>query len=130
MQLILRHNASHFTDLHFLKYFSTSIAFHFISNSHFGLMQVPFFIEAKYILTSVAAIYIVSTLINKAILQILADTTEKNTKKSKRKSQNFFSFCFMGTCWIYIFIKNRITIGRYHNSCNIIFHPKTPFVSR
>ena len=124
-------NASHFTDLHFLKYFSTSIAFHFISNSHFGLMQVPFFIDAKYILTSVAAVYIVSTLINKAILQILVDTTEKNVKKSKRKVQEIFLIATSGALAGSVFsLKNRITIGRDPNSCNIIFPPKTPFVSR
>ena len=119
---------SHFTDLHFLKYFSASIAFHFISNSHFGLMQVPFFIDAKYILTSVAAVFIVSTLINKAILQIFAETT---VEKSKRKAQEIFLVSTSGALAGCVFsLKNRITIGRDPNSCNIIFPPKTPFVSR
>lgn len=119
---------SHFIDSRFLKYFATSISFHFVSNFNFGLMRVPFFIDSKYILMSIAAVYVISTLMNKAIIQILNDTNVQPRKLEKRE---VFLVSTTGALAGAVFpLKSQITIGRDPTSCNVIFPPKTPFVSR
>lgn len=128
----------HFTDPRFLVCLAVTMALHCVWNSEISLLPLPLFADLKYVILCVAAVYAAFSLIKKAIAQVLAasggDQSQQSPQflnaRNRAKTElalTAVSGPLAGTTFP---LRKRVTIGRDPNSCNLIFPPNTPGVSR
>jgi len=121
-----------FKNLEFLKYFAAAFALHFIWNSDFSILYIPFFLDLKYLMLIIAAWLILLTIIKKGIQQILYITNSTSAVKIAIPSVNMELYGISG---IYAgqsipLLGGKIVFGRDTIACNLIFPSNTAGISR
>lgn len=125
---------SHFVDPNFLPYLAIPMSLHFINNHDVEIgIEVPFFGDLKRLLICGVALYTVSILINKAIVQILTDAIDdppsppQPTPITKTIRIKALSGSLKGQEWI-LQKGQELTVGRFE--CNIKIPKNETLVSR
>lgn len=133
----------HFGDKRFLIYLAASIALHFTWNSDFGIMEIPVFVDVKYLILCGLAIFSVFTLMKRAITQVLnavdlgrfqhiLHPQEQNTSaKAEARLKQAVLVAQTGPLAGARFpFQKTIVIGRDPSVCNVILPNETAGVSR
>lgn len=125
---------SHFVDPNFLPYLAIPMSLHFINNHDVEIgIEVPFFGDLKRLLICGVALYTVSILINKAIVQILTDAIDDSPSPPQPTTTTMtirikaLSGSLKGQEWI-LQKGQELTVGRFE--CNIKIPKNETLVSR
>lgn len=133
--------AKHFIDVQFLIYLIASMALHFTWNSYFGIMAIPLFVDVKYLILCILAMFSVFTLMKRGITQVLnaADlgrfqynsqsqglsvSAESKPRQAVLVAQ---SGPLAGTRFPF---QKTIVIGRDPRECNVVLPNETAGISR
>ena len=119
-----KHQFRHFTDIRFLRYFMICVGLHFVWNTDFSLLPLPYVGDVKYVLLCAGAIFTVFSLIKKAIAQVM-------TVPGRSSKVCPMLLCTGGPLAGSSFVlEKRHIIGRDGSYCNIVFPEGTAGVSR
>lgn len=121
----------HFMDGRFLRYFLATIGLHFLWNLPFGLLPLPLFADLKFVLLSVAAVYLSFSLIKKAIAEILAvadsvasKPLESQDNRTPIRTPPQLLVLYGPMSGSVIPLTSRIIIGRDPSKCNFVLPPE------
>lgn len=123
--------ANHFFDPRFLAYLGAAMAIHWAWNYGFSLYQLPYIEDATYVILILLAVFVVFTLIQRAVTQILDEVNSANVPTPAPSASAPMLLATAGPLVNALFpIENRITFGRDPALCNVVFPAGTVGVSR
>ena len=121
---------NHLVDPRFLGYLGAAMALHFCRNYGFELHPLPYVSDASYLVLNLLAIFVVFTLIQRAVTQVLSVVNSAGSTSIPAQS-TFMLQATSGPLMNALFpLEQRITLGRDPAVCNVVFPAGTPGVSR
>ncbi len=125
----------HFLDPNFLMFFGASIGLHYVHNLDFSILPIPYFGDAKFMLTMAIGWFILMVVLKKGIEEVLAIANSSVAYPLTNAAAPSHAPMLYGISGEYAgksvpLSSGKIVLGRDNTVCNILFPISTAGISR